>query len=289
MKYTNVAIRFLSLTLVVMLVALAGCAKPPTKEMSDARMAFQAAGDAEAQRYAGDQYMSAEEALNEATALMEAKKYKQAREKAVEALKLAREAQASAVTQKNAMNMSAKDMYAMALEAVNAANRAGAYTYAPQLMEDAQKTLEEAKSTYEAGDYIAARQLAEAALSKAQQAEEEARRVEAAKKAEMQARAQQFAKEIADPGATPRPYPTNHIVIKGETLWWIAEYKQIYDDPFQWPLIYKANRSKIKDPDLIFPDQNFTIPRTPEVTDEMIKEAIKFAKNRGAWSLYDGK
>ena len=289
MKYTNVAIRFLSLALVVMLLALAGCAKPPTKEMSDARMAFQAAGDAEAQRYASDQYMSAEEALNEANALMEAKKYKQAREKAVEALKLAREAQASAITQKNAMNQSAKDMYDMALGAVNAANRAGAYTYAPQLMEDAQKTLEEAKKTYEAGDYIAARQLAEAALTKAKQAEEEARRVEAAKKAEMQAKAQQFAKEIADPGATPRPYPTNHIVIKGETLWWIAEYKQIYDDPFQWPLIYKANRSKIKDPDLIFPDQNFTIPRTPEVTDEMIKEAIKFAKTRGAWSLYDGK
>lgn len=289
MKYTNVAIRFLSLMLVVMLVALAGCAKPPTKEMSDARMAFQAAGDVEAQRYASDQYMSAEDALNEANALMEAKKYKQAREKAVEALKLARQAQASALTQKNAMNQSAKDMYDMALEAVNTANRAGAYTYAPQLMEDAQKTLEEAKKTYEAGDYIAAQQLAEAALSKAKQAEEEARRVEASKKAEMQAKAQQFAKEIADPGATPRPYPTNHIVIKGETLWWIAEYKQIYDDPFQWPLIYKANRSKIKDPDLIFPDQNFTIPRTPEVTDEMIKEAIKFAKNRGAWSLYDGK
>ncbi|GAK56870.1 hypothetical protein U27_03834 [Candidatus Vecturithrix granuli] len=289
MKYTNVAIRFLSLTIIVMLVALAGCAKPPTKEMSDARMAFQAAGDAEAQRYASDKYMSAEEALNQATALMESKKYKQAREKAVEALKLAREAQASAVTQKNAMNQSAKNSYDRALEAVNAANRAGAYTYAPQLMVDAQKTLEEAKKTYEAGDYIAAQQLAETALAKAKQAEEEANRVAAEKSAEMQTKAQQYAKEIPDPGATPRPYPTNHIVIKGETLWWIAEYKQIYDDPFQWPLIYKANRSKIKDPDLIFPDQDFTIPRTPEVTDGMIKEAIKFAKTRGAWSLHDGK
>ena len=73
-------------------------------------------------------------------------------------------------------------MYDMALEAVNAANRAGAYTYAPQLMQDAQRTLEESRKTYEVGDYIAARQLAEAALTKAKQAEEEARRVEAAKK-----------------------------------------------------------------------------------------------------------
>ncbi len=289
MKYTNVVMRFLSLTMIVLLVALAGCAKPPTKEMSDARMAFQAASDAEAQRYASEQYMSAEEALNQATALMESKKYKQAREKAMDALKLAREAQASAVMQKNTMNQDAKNMYDMALEAVNAANRAGGYTYAPQLMVDAQKSLEEAKKTYEAGDYIAAKQLAETALSKAKQAEEEALRVAAEKNAEMQTKAQQYAKEIPDPGATPRPYPTNHIVIKGETLWWIAEYKQIYDDPFQWPLIYKANRSKIKDPDLIFPDQDFTIPRTPEVTEDMIKEAIKFAKTRGAWSLHDGK
>jgi len=54
-------------------------------------------------------------------------------------------------------------------------------------------------------------------------------------------------------------------------------------------LIYKANRSKIKDPDLIFPGQDFAITRQPELTDEMIREAIRFAKKRGTWSLHDGK
>jgi nucleoid-associated protein YgaU len=153
-------------------------------------------------------------------------------------------------------------------------------------MQDARRTLLEAKRTYEAGDYKTAKQLAEAALAKARAAEAAAKQGESARREQM---AQQVAQEIADPGATPRPYPTEHVVIKGETLWWIAEYKQIYDDPFQWPLIYKANRSKIKDPDLIFPDQVFAITRPPELTDDMIKEAIKFAKNRGAWSLHDGK
>ncbi|MBD3305457.1 DUF4398 domain-containing protein [candidate division KSB3 bacterium] len=273
----------------VVLLSFVGCAKPPTKEMSDARMAFQAASDAGAQQYAADQYMSAEETLNEATALMERKKYKQAREKAVEAVKLAREAQASAITNRNAMNRSAQEMYNSALDAVNMANRAGAYTYAPQQMEEAQRTLEEARRMYDAGDYVTARQLAESAMMKAREAEQIATQVGASRRAEAEAKAQQMAQEMRDPGATPRPYPTNHVVIKGETLWWIAEYKQIYDDPFQWPLIYKANRAKIKDPDLIFPDQNFRIPRKPELDDEMIREAIKFAKNRGAWSLYDGK
>jgi LysM repeat protein len=56
--------------------------------------------------------------------------------------------------------------------------------------------------------------------------------------------------------------PLQHEVVKGECLWWIAEYKKIYNDPFMWPLIYKANRDKINDPDLIYPGQVFYIPRT---------------------------
>lgn len=55
--------------------------------------------------------------------------------------------------------------------------------------------------------------------------------------------------------------PTTHTVVKGECLWWIAEYQQIYNDPFMWPLIYKANRGQIKNPDLIHPGQTFDIPR----------------------------
>ena len=55
--------------------------------------------------------------------------------------------------------------------------------------------------------------------------------------------------------------PTSHTVVKGECLWWIAEYKNIYNDPFMWPLIYKANRDKIKNPNLIYPGQVFEIPR----------------------------
>jgi nucleoid-associated protein YgaU len=55
--------------------------------------------------------------------------------------------------------------------------------------------------------------------------------------------------------------PTRHTVKKGECLWWIAEYVQIYNDPFMWPLIYKANRGQINNPNLIYPGQVFDIPR----------------------------
>ncbi|MDD3311019.1 LysM peptidoglycan-binding domain-containing protein [Pseudodesulfovibrio sp.] len=72
-------------------------------------------------------------------------------------------------------------------------------------------------------------------------------------------------KPVADPmqvyKAEYDALPVSHTVTKGECLWWIAEYKHIYNDPFMWPLIYKANRDKIKNPDLIYPGQQFEVPR----------------------------
>lgn len=70
--------------------------------------------------------------------------------------------------------------------------------------------------------------------------------------------------------------PTTHTVAKGECLWWIAEYQQVYNDPFMWPLIYKANRDMIKNPDLIYPGQTFSIPRDGFSLDD-VKAARKSA------------
>lgn len=274
------------IAVMLVLMSLAGCAKPPTAEMANAKQEFQLATDEGAKDFAPQQYSSAEEALNQANQLMEQGKYKQAREQAMKAQQLAREARVAAVNNKNTANQDAKAAYDVALAAVNKAAEGYADTFAKNEMTTARAKLQEAKVKYDSGDFNAAKQLATEALSLAQTAEAKAKEGKA--NAEQQT-AQQAVVGVQDPGATPRPYPTNHVVIKGESLWWIAEYKQIYDDPFQWPLIYKANRSQIKDPDLIFPDQNFEIPRAPEVTEDMIKEAIKFAKNRGAWSLHDGK
>ncbi len=55
---------------------------------------------------------------------------------------------------------------------------------------------------------------------------------------------------------------SNHVVKGGECLWWIAEYEDVYNDPFMWPLIYDANKKQINNPDLIYPGQTFHIPRS---------------------------
>jgi len=78
-----------------------------------------------------------------------------------------------------------------------------------------------------------------------------------------------------------------HTVVRGECLWRIAGYPSIYSDPFLWPLIYSANRDKIKDPDLIFPGQVFNIPRDSSKAEKA--KAIHKARTRGPWSLHDGK
>ncbi|MEW6088140.1 MAG: LysM peptidoglycan-binding domain-containing protein [bacterium] len=55
--------------------------------------------------------------------------------------------------------------------------------------------------------------------------------------------------------------PTKYKVIKGDCLWNISKIEKIYGDPYKWKKIYWANRDKIKNPDLIYPDQVFDIPR----------------------------
>ena len=52
-----------------------------------------------------------------------------------------------------------------------------------------------------------------------------------------------------------------HEVKQGESLWWIAKYKDIYNDPYLWPLIHAANGDVIGNPHVIYPGQVLKIPR----------------------------
>jgi len=72
-------------------------------------------------------------------------------------------------------------------------------------------------------------------------------------------------------------------VVRGDSLWAISGKAETYNNPYQWPLIYKANRDKIKDADLIYPGQNFSVDRNPSAADS--QAAIDHARNRGAWSI----
>ena len=54
------------------------------------------------------------------------------------------------------------------------------------------------------------------------------------------------------------PKTKKYTVVKGDCLWNIA--KKYYGDGSKWTKIYNANKSKIKNPNLIYPGQKLTIP-----------------------------
>lgn len=56
------------------------------------------------------------------------------------------------------------------------------------------------------------------------------------------------------------PDQITYEVMKGDHLWGIASKPEIYEDPYMWPRIYRANRTLINDPDLIYPKQMLTVP-----------------------------
>ena len=83
----------------------------------------------------------------------------------------------------------------------------------------------------------------------------------------------------------PAPEPTtmNYEVVRGDNLWDISGKPSVYADPYQWPLIYKANSDQIKDADLIYPGQVLTVDTAPSSSE--VDAAIQHAKTRGSWSL----
>ena len=75
---------------------------------------------------------------------------------------------------------------------------------------------------------------------------------------------------------------TEYVVKKGDSLWIIAKYKDIYGDDFLWPIIYGANKAQIKNPNRIYPGQKLIIPRDGF----SMKDIEKARKKAGAKKPY---
>ena len=98
--------------------------------------------------------------------------------------------------------------------------------------------------------------------------------------------------EMAEPAAAPAApaaamaasmSPDSYTVKQNDNLWNIADMQDVYGNAFDWPIIYGHNRAQIKDADLIFSGQVFSIPR--EFKPREVANAHAHARNRGAWTL----
>jgi LysM repeat protein len=75
---------------------------------------------------------------------------------------------------------------------------------------------------------------------------------------------------------TPMPSVTQkYVVKKGDTLWAISQQSGIYSDSFEWPLIFKADRDQIQDPDEIEVGQVLLIQQGQ--TPDQVKHARQLA------------
>ncbi len=253
-------------SLILIALFIEGCCHPPVKQISMAKAQLMEAKEAGAPIYAPEKYKEAQSLVSKAEA--EAKKsckqswktVRLAQEKIVEAKEAAlkKKAQAKAAARKAIDSAQA---------ALQKAKEAEAPQYAPDLYQAACGVMKGALNSFKVGDYIRALRQANRAAQLAIKAKEAAEKVK---------------EELSQ-----KRRPSTHKVQKGECLWIIAGNDRIYTNPLLWPLIYWANRSQIKDPDLIYPGQVLSIPWNVPTQEQ--KEAISFSKHRGPWSLFDGK
>lgn len=69
-----------------------------------------------------------------------------------------------------------------------------------------------------------------------------------------------IARAFEPPPAIAVPPDQRYVVRAGNNLWWIA--RRTYGDGTRYTLIYGANRSNIRDPNLIYPGQVFSLPHS---------------------------
>ena len=257
-----------------------GCTPPPSQQIADAEAALSAAKEAGAETYAAQEYASAESKLEEARKSLEAMHYTDAKNQAIDARDTALLAKSLAEEAQSKLRAQARDALKTAKDAMRSAELAGAKTHDPKGYRSVEALYGEADTAYIGGHYTTA-------IQKAEEVANRARRLELAAKRAAEIERERKAKMIKPPPPPAAPVSDRHTVQTGECLWTISGYEQIYANPFQWPLIYRANRSQIKDPDLIYPGQDFMIPRNPDP--EEVEDAIYTAKHRGSWSLFDGK
>lgn len=180
-----------------------------------------------------------------------------------------------ASTDESADSMSAAEAIAEA-KAANAEAKAANYEW-----RDTGKLIKSAEAALADGDE-------EGAIKLAKQATAQARTAIAQGEAENKKFLNSNAVAAPAPAATPATRPgrvNSYSVVRGDNLWNISGKSEVYADPYQWPLIYKTNRDKIKDADLIHPGQVLDVDQNASASE--IDAAINHAKTRGAWSLGD--
>jgi len=221
------------LIIVFSIVLVSGCGpKRPLQEIVDAKIAIQKAKETGAKEYAPKRLESAQDYL---TSALRTKRKKEAKE-------LAREAEVDARIAESMVRRIKEEEGKKAEEDLEAKRRF--HQEAERAIARAQEAINKAeKENKEVG-------AAKDKLKKAKETFEKERFKKAKKIA-------QEVKELVLKAEAK--LPEYHKVKKGETLKIIA--KKIYGNPEKWTLIYRVNKDKIENANIIYPGQILHIPK----------------------------
>ena len=226
--------KYLALVLTVVFIFVLGCTNMKKYDplMNDAKTALENAKSAQADTYSKEIMQKAEDAYAQAQKAYENKKPADVEKYANSTIDLANQAKASAETAKKEAEriMQVKSDYNTKLNDLT--SKIDDIKSEPEYYQKTQDLIEQAKAAFDAGEYDKALQTIN------------------------------LANDTYNKGLEVKnSKPSSYKVVKGDCLWNIAKKPKIYGDPFKWPRIYKANKNQIKDPDLIYPNQVFKIPR----------------------------
>jgi nucleoid-associated protein YgaU len=84
----------------------------------------------------------------------------------------------------------------------------------------------------------------------------------------------------------PKPKHDLYTVLRGDCLWRISGKKDTYGDPWKWLRLWSYNRTIIKDPDLIYPAQQLTVPRQLSKDEYLVQRGDNLKKIAGKSEVF---
>jgi nucleoid-associated protein YgaU len=279
------------------------------RQIREAEAVLQQAQNLEAPVYAPERYLEAQLIIRKAKKMMNAEKYRDAGSLALEAKQIGEQAKEESQEERKRYKALAERLLSRAGDIWDRYEEGDEKKYAPEIIAEIKKFLDEGYGCLDNGRYKDALDAAQRshqrlaslpeAVEKGREALlEEKKRVISRQSAEdiIKAAQHEASKIIEDARKKAqkilleaqvsaakdrleefeRIYPSTFTVKKGGTLIDIARRREMFNDQFMWPLIYKANRDQMRDPKIVFPGQVLSIPR--DLTFEEIIEARKQAE-----------
>jgi nucleoid-associated protein YgaU len=260
--------RYLSvLVIAVLALGLAGCARTVPQSVTDVNTAMSRAKDACAGTYAADEMAPVQRGVDSMNSLGDEGKYRKASKAAEPLLPQVQSLETTAAKSRDKAESDAEVAIATATGNLAEALRAEADKYAPEQYQQAREKLDAARAaTADPCKYGEALELAKSASMLSSQAMAaagaEKQRLEAERLAEEERLRLEREREAREAEARRlSEVPANYTVVKGDSLWKISGMDKIYKNSIYWGILHEANVASVADPDLIFPGQEFSIPR----------------------------